>query len=280
MRTLLHIITLCLLPALLLAGCGGEKTRKWDPASVSLDKGYHPLGDVTRVAVVPFTANSNVEIRDIPFDYSNAFCNELVRYNVPQVVRPDYVWRFMRANNMSIRTSEDIVELGKRLDADLIIVAQLTDYFPYNPPRIAVNLQVFSTRVNPAMRNTELEQWMTAGVPYALEVEGQPTSPVVAVETLYDAGHTETYEKLKEYATVHRNKETSYTKFQGSLKRKLTGDTVDDYIHVMPKYFSFVSDQLIQEMLSRKAEWDLLRKRRDEQRRMEAQHEMRESSLE
>jgi hypothetical protein len=134
----------CLLLALpaALAGCfqvtgGGEKL-------------YNSLSGVRTVVVAPVANLSTSNDLDT-LDVTNALASEFQQVEGIHVVPLGRVYQYLAANRMrSVGSPAEARALAAAFKADVTIVAAVTEYDPYDPPRMGLAMHMYSSTVLPA----------------------------------------------------------------------------------------------------------------------------------
>ncbi|HZE97177.1 MAG TPA: hypothetical protein VE981_09120 [Planctomycetota bacterium] len=114
---------------LLAAGC----TSTPPPASKSTE--------IRLVAILPFfneTGGSSFDAEE----FGGILASEFVKAWGVRVVRPAHL---RAASSEPIVTVEDAVRVARTLGADAVLACAVTDYDPYDPPRIGVHVQLLRT---------------------------------------------------------------------------------------------------------------------------------------
>lgn len=125
-----------LISALLLA-CGG--------CSTVVVQVTNPVPGLTTVAVAPFfnlSAEPSVDGRRFALSYYS----ELQKSPGFQVVPVGVVEQAMQENGIDLTGPEDAIRLAQILKVDAIVVGAITEYDPYYPPQLGMQVQWYSPR--------------------------------------------------------------------------------------------------------------------------------------
>lgn len=103
----------------------------------------------------------------------------------------------------AIETPADVRDLGRELKADMVIVAAITEFDPYNPPRVAMTVQCYRSRpqahsslgFDPVAASRQASD---DGLTPALTLDGE--GPFLQVQVVHDASWDATLEQLRRYA--------------------------------------------------------------------------------
>lgn len=127
-----------ILSALLTAAvvAGGTGCRAF---GYYVDYPENPVEGMRRIAVAPVLGPAEVD----PFDAGDILAAELVQCpNVEHVVRPIDFQRVVEARSLPVTSENAIRALARDLDVDGVLVAEITEFDPYHPPRIGVVAQL------------------------------------------------------------------------------------------------------------------------------------------
>jgi hypothetical protein len=197
---------------LLLAGCEPFETVQDDP-----------LPGIRVVAVLPFADQTGGSKFDAD-EFANILASELARaYNL-RVIRPAQI----RAAGEELSTAADAVRIGRRVRADAVLACAITEYDPYDPPKVAVSAQVLRVAAG-SLSGQDLDRILQSGSwrrgPLAMSRDGAAHA-MAAFEEVYDSREKGTRHALRKYV-------------QGRV------ETEWEVLAVQSRYLQFVSSQLI-----------------------------------
>jgi hypothetical protein len=210
-----------ILTVLLLAGCEAfpEET---DP------QGIPALGTV---AVLPIVNRTGVAFDGDEF--ANILASELVKAGGGRVIRPAQI-RAAAEPGESMSTATDAVRAGRRVRATVVLACAITDYDPYDPPKVAIATQVLRVNAGP-LSGQDLDRLLQSASwrrgPLSLSRDGAPHA-VAAFEDVYDAHDPGTRRAIQLYA---RGRDSAFV-----------GDR--EFLAVQSRYLQFVSAQVIQRL--------------------------------
>lgn len=121
---------------LALAGSGCSVV----PVNVS-----NPIPGMTKVAVAPFlnlSAEPSVDGRR----FAIAYYSELQKTSNYEVLPIGVVELAIRENDLTVANPDDVIKLAQILDVDAIVIGAVTEYVPYYPPQMAVQIDWYSPR--------------------------------------------------------------------------------------------------------------------------------------
>ncbi|HEY3967536.1 MAG TPA: hypothetical protein VGM05_23450 [Planctomycetaceae bacterium] len=105
----------------------------------------NPIPGMTKVAVAPFlnlSAEPSVDGRRFAISYYS----ELQKTSNYEVLPIGVVELAIRENELMIANPDDVIKLAQILDVDAIVVGAVTEYVPYYPPQLAVQIDWYSPR--------------------------------------------------------------------------------------------------------------------------------------
>ena len=103
----------------------------------------NPVPGLSTVAIAPFTNLSQERSAD-PRRFAFAYAAELQKVDGFEVVPVGVVEQAIVDARLSMDSPEDAVRLAEMLGVDAVVVGSITDYDPYYPPRIGLQVQWYS----------------------------------------------------------------------------------------------------------------------------------------
>lgn len=124
----------------LLVFCGGCQLM---PDVVHKPTLHNPFPQLSRVAIAPFFNASNEPTVD-GRQFAIAYYNEL--QNVPgfEVVPVGVVETELRNQKLPLNSAADAQRLARALNVDAIVIGVVTDYSPYYPPRVGMQVKWYA----------------------------------------------------------------------------------------------------------------------------------------
>jgi hypothetical protein len=172
-----------LLVLALLAGCAGS-----DPEPTPM------AAELRQVAILPFFDETGRSSFDGD-EFGSILASEVVKAQGIRVIRPAHF-------KEKFQSVADAVRAARKLGADTVLACAVTDYDPYDPPRIAVHVQVLRTEPR-ALSTKELDVLLQSGSwkkgPLPMTRESAPHA-VTAFEAVYDARDPETRRRIEAYS--------------------------------------------------------------------------------
>jgi hypothetical protein len=206
----------------------------------------NPFPNAGTFAVAPFVNLTSKQVSGL--EIADVFAGELAQFKGFQVRRPAVVMLDARQNEIALplATVADAVKLAQASGTDAIVVAAVTEYDPYYPPRVAIALQVIyaGRRVDPAMNITP---WVESGKPITVSQEDSPRL-LAMFEDIFDSNDRLTRLEIQGYAKTHVAADRVF-------------EEEETFLRVMDKYMQFVSNRLIRKIIeTERRRQDLLKK--------------------
>lgn len=223
----LAVLCPALLPCLLAAASAAPGCRL---TGFYLDNPPNPFPGVHRIAVAPVEAAGPSD----PLKLGEMLASELVQFPGVAVVRPDDLQATARKNDLTLADERSIRALGRLAGVDAVLVAELTEYNPYHPPRIGVAAQLFFTRTEGAAPRAAID---LSAEGRARPVKRLDHGDLIQIEKIYDGSQRETRDLAGRYARGH----------------DLGGEALDgaDRVLWLPDlYFRFVSNRLVRDIFA------------------------------
>ena len=104
---------------------------------------HNPFPQLSRVAVAPFF-NHSAEACVDGNQVALAYFNELQTTPGFSVVPVQRVAQEMAANGITLANVEEVRKLARILDVDAVVVGAVTDFTPYYPPRLGMQVEWYS----------------------------------------------------------------------------------------------------------------------------------------
>ncbi len=105
----------------------------------------NPIPNLTKVAVAPFfnlSAERTVDGRR----FAIAYYTELQKSPGFEVIPVGVVEQAIEENRLSMASPEDALELARILNCDAVVVGAVSEYDPYYPPKLGLQIQWYSPR--------------------------------------------------------------------------------------------------------------------------------------
>jgi hypothetical protein len=214
---------------LCLAGCSFESTKY---------KAYppNPFKDIRVVAVLPFVNGSGQPVVDT-VEFANICASELVKFDGFRAVRPRFLATALQPGE-HLQSVDDALRLARRVKADAVLAAVVTDYDPYEPPRVALSVQFLGAAAR-SMSDAEIDRiirsasWRRGPLEVTRDKAGHC---LAAFEAVYDAHEERIRRELVWYAEAQDDSDTPFERER-------------EFLAVQSRYMQFVSNQLIHRLL-------------------------------
>lgn len=186
----------------------------------------HDRQEIRLVAILPFFN----ETGNASFDgdaFGAILASEFVKAAGVRVIRPSQI-RAALDPGEQVRTIDDAVRVARRLGADTVFACAITDYDPYDPPRVAVHTQLLRAEsrtlsTDDVDRLLQSASWHRGPLELSRPRAGHA---LAAFEEVYDARDRSTRRLLAAYA-----------------ERRVARDS--EFLAIQPRYLEFVSNQII-----------------------------------
>jgi hypothetical protein len=205
-----------LLLAALILSAGCQSTTSTMPARQ----------DIRLVAILPFFD----ETGNPSFDgeaFGAILASEFVKASGVRAIRPAQIRAALKPGE-KIRSIDDAIRIARLLGADTVLACAITDYDPYDPPRVAIHAQLLRAESR-AMSADDVDRllqsasWQRGPFPMSRSGAGHA---LAAFEEVYDARDRGTRKLLASYAE------------RTSLRES-------DFLAIQPRYLEFVSNRII-----------------------------------
>lgn len=204
-----------LLAALLAAGCRAPQA---EPAP--------PSGDIRLVAILPFADETGRSSFDGD-EFGGILASEFVKSSGVRAIRPAQLRAALEPGE-AIASVADAIRIARKLGADTVLACAITDYDPYDPPKVGVHAQLLRTEPR-SLSTKELDlllqsaSWHKGPLPMTRDAAGHA---LAAFEEVYDARDAGTRRQAAAYAQRTATRES-------------------DLFAIQPLYLQFVSSQII-----------------------------------
>ena len=191
------------------------------------------------MAVVPFKNLSGSQAVN-SVAATDEFVTELQQIDGLMVLPVNRVLAKLNDLGMSeVATPTDAMSLADALGVDVIIVGAINRYEPYQPPLVALAVEMYSRDQIVQEQNSDryyINPADLARAPKPIELDLRKSfEPQTTVIRVYDAGQITTVERMKEYAAKHSEDKTPF-----GWKIYMT----------QRRYLRFVSYEIIGELLA------------------------------
>lgn len=208
----------------LLAGCAAEPEGPQLPPPLKV------------IAILPFTSqvrDGSPELESI----SDAFASELARNGDYRILRPARVKEALQTGD-TLETAEGALIVARRLEAQAVVAAAVTEYDPYSPPRVGLSVQFL--RVTPVPlpevdidRMTQSAEWRRGPLPVT---PGVAPHGIAAFERIFDARERRVRAAIAEYV-------------RGESPQDAPFSDPHEVMAAQPRYLQFVTNRLAAEIV-------------------------------
>jgi hypothetical protein len=196
----------------------------------------NPFPDLQTIAVLPFINQTQAAKFDGD-EIGNIMANELAKFAGFRPIRPQMI-RAALAGGKGPSSMDEAVQLGRRLQADALLVCAVTDLEAYVPPRMSVAVQflrVSARKISAADvdRMVQSASWRKGPLPMTREKAGHA---VASFEDVYDAHEERIRQELVQYAQAQEGSDTPFTDER-------------EFMSVQPRFQQFVCNQIINHII-------------------------------
>ena len=212
---------LSLLALVLVAGCTRIDTRPEPAAPISI------------VAVLPFTNLTSGSSFDGD-EFGNILASELVKIAGVRVIRPAQIRAELQPGE-TLTSINDALSTGRRTRADAVLVCAVTDYDPYEPPKVGISVQFLRVAAQPLSsqdidRLMQSSSWKRGPLVMSRDKAGHG---IAAFEEVYDSHEGRTRGDLAAYARKQTEGDSAFAHER-------------EFLAVQSRYLQFVSSRVIQ----------------------------------
>lgn len=188
----------------------------------------NPVPGAQKVLVLPFLDYTRSGADGVML--AEVFATEMTRFPGFAPIRPGMVSRF----------PTDVSEaraVGREAGADAVIVASISSYSPYYPPRLGVALQWFRVEGGAAAcAPDQLDLLIRSGRPLQITGAEEGGYVLAVLEEVFDASNLQTRDDIRVYSQVH-----------GMVQEDYPDEGI--YLYSTEKFAEFVSYQVIRRMI-------------------------------
>ncbi len=209
---------------MLAVGCSYVEPAFPNPRNPMADSGVRKLG------IVFFAATETSSLDDAKMrEINQIFYNEIQHFDDFEVEPAPTVYNLMLARQYTI--PDDARRIADELGLDALLVGLITDYYPYEPPRVGVEFRLYPVEASHqvVIDPMAVKQF---GVPYDTREE---VNLEMTIARVIDSAHAGTRMRLKSYVTFRSPKDVP--------------NAVDRHLMSMDDYMKFVSHQMILSMV-------------------------------
>lgn len=221
-------------PLLLLAALAGGCTDLYSIKYRSYPN--NPFPDITRVAVFPFKNATQTPLDGAEF--ATIFSSELVKFPGFEAIRPAMLAE-LQPQTPVVSAVMDVKRLSARLKADAVVLVTINEYDPYHPPKISLTLRMFRLRFKDMPtrdidRLTRSAEWRSSNLPNEMA-----PYVVAMLERTFDTREDWLRREIEGYGKAQKSEDEPW---------RTPGDAA---LHVQERFFQFVSNYLIREIIAR-----------------------------
>ena len=167
-----------------------------------------PYGDRQVWAVVPLR-NESGSLHADGLKAADQLAQRLETVMGLDTIPVNRVLAAMQSLEMSaVSDAKDVADLRDVLGVDALVVGTLTAYYPYDPPKLGITIELYFNPQRESAHATDLRDLVRAGTDDITPPDDQPTRsrrPVSVVSGFYDASDPGVHEKIVSYASRNGN---------------------------------------------------------------------------
>ncbi|MFH1022009.1 MAG: hypothetical protein V1809_01305, partial [Planctomycetota bacterium] len=110
------------------------------------DNPSNPYPELKTFAIAPLM-NLTTERKLDTEVLGQVFYTEFAKFKGFELVSPEAVRKAMSDAKNPLAGPEDAIRLGRALQVDAVVVAGITEYHPYRPPRLGLAIQIYPTKM-------------------------------------------------------------------------------------------------------------------------------------
>lgn len=226
--------TLPVISILLLTGCGALGISAGKYAKYP----ENPYPEYGKIAVLPVMQVSGLEHPVDVEEFGTTFATELAKFPGVMVIRPNELAAEVRMLGRSM-TVDDAVRLAETFEADAVMALTVSDFDPYSPLKMAVQVQLVSaTRTQPSITTFNIDALVRSGRwgEAPVRMDGTAQSRLAdAFELVIDTNRRETHFAARQYAAA------------GSPDLMAFPEESDPTIYRTDRFMEFVSNEIVRE---------------------------------
>lgn len=156
-----------------------------------------PVEGVERIAVAPVYGAGDLN----PLEVGDALASELIQCpRVEGVVRPFEFQRAIDENDLTLDSESAVRSLARLLDVDAVLIAEVSEYYPYHPPRVGMIAQLFLTNRSDSTGLIVLD---ISRQGRAQPIANLDAGTLIQLERIHDASQREVFHRARWYAMGH-----------------------------------------------------------------------------
>lgn len=210
---------------LALASCDLFRSTKYDTFP------ENPYSDLSSILVLPFLNQSTT-----PFDgdeLGNICASELAKFSGFRVFRPHHARMHVKPGE-PVATLEDVLRIAKALKADAVLAVAVTDYDPYNPPKVALTVQLIRVSARSVSGEdidlyTRLPSWHALPFPLTSQQAGHHGG---VFDVVVDAHARMVQDEIDRYLDSQNRDELGFKDLR-------------EFLMVQSRFMQFVSSQIL-----------------------------------
>lgn len=208
----------------LVAGCNLLSLARFYPDN--------PFTDIRKVAVLPVK-----NLTSTPIDtelFSNILANELSRFKGFDVIRPAVI-RALGSTDV-IYTVQDIKNVSSVVNADAVLECAITDYDPFKPPRISLQVGLYRTKAR-KISHIDVDSLSKSATWKKKDFKPEIADHIAALfEQSIDTHRKEIRAELEGFAMLYREQDTPWT-------------SGEQFVFVQERFWQFSANRIVNRII-------------------------------
>lgn len=222
--------------ALVLAGCSALTAVGPGPYA---SYPANPYAGIRSIAVLPVRQSVDAPHPVDTAKFGTIFSTELAKFPGVRVVRPGTLAPAVGMLRGPL-TVDDALLLAEKVQADAVIAMTVTDYDPYSPPKMSVQVEVISARAAaPETASFSIDALVRSGqwgeLPVAMDPAKAGHFPAV-FELVRDGGFKPTRHAARQFAAASSADDVPFSQPHD-----------DSTIYRSDRFWEFVSNEIVRE---------------------------------
>jgi hypothetical protein len=170
----------------------------------------NPFPDIRTVAVLPVMDQTGAMLRpELLEEMGNTLASELASFPGFAVIRPQKLAALAREKRMPAPARlQDAVDLARAAGADAALVASVTEWKGYPPPRLGLAVEFLRTQAW-HLESRDIDRWTQTGRPFVVERD-QAGHVLAALERVVDSHHSGWRGEIETFADAHSDKDLAF----------------------------------------------------------------------
>jgi hypothetical protein len=202
----------------------------------------NPYADLKMIAVLPVETSNGLKNPVDAKEFGTIFSTELARFPGVRVIRPDKLAPELALMDGQM-TVDDALLLAEKVGADAIVAMTVTDYDPYHPPKMSVQVEVVTAHSkSKTVTAFDIDGLVQAGTWGELPVAVDPKRAgdfAAVFELVRDTRFKPTHFAAQQFAA------------SGYAESEVFPEISESTLYRTDRFWAFVSNEIIREFFGR-----------------------------